>query len=257
MQVKHSTFFLFGSSPALDHAKCSLRSRGYDVAEKPGAAVSHLLLPVPSFEPDGTVKGGGDLNSVLAALPKNITVFGGNLNRPELADVSAVDFLQDPLYLAENAAITAHCAVKTALSHLPATVQGKYILIIGWGRIGKCLGSLLKAMGAHVTIAARKETDRAMARALGYEAEDTARLTHSLVRYRVIFNTVPELIIDDTRLSFCRADCLKIDLASVRGIAGDDVIWARGLPGKDAPETSGELIARTAIRMAAEGRRGS
>ena len=32
---------------------------------------------------------------------------------------------------------------------------------------------------------------------------------------------------------------------------GKDVIIARGLPGKDAPESSGELIARTAIRIAA------
>jgi len=31
----------------------------------------------------------------------------------------------------------------------------------------------------------------------------------------------------------------------------DDVIWARGLPGKEAPESSGELIARTVLRLIA------
>ena len=40
------------------------------------------------------------------------------------------------------------------------------------------------------------------------------------------------------------------DLASVKGIAGDNVIWARGLPGKDAPEESGTLIAKTVLRYA-------
>ena len=43
-----------------------------------------------------------------------------------------------------------------------------------------------------------------------------------------------------------------IDLASKLGIEAEDVIWARGLPGKDAPETSGDLIARTVIRLTAK-----
>ena len=42
---------------------------------------------------------------------------------------------------------------------------------------------------------------------------------------------------------------IKIDLASCPGMDAPDVIWARGLPGKDAPETSGELIARTILRL--------
>ena len=41
-----------------------------------------------------------------------------------------------------------------------------------------------------------------------------------------------------------------MDLASVRGISGDRVIWARGLPNQDAPEESGMLIAKTALRFA-------
>ena len=44
-------------------------------------------------------------------------------------------------------------------------------------------------------------------------------------------------------------EALLMDLASLRGIEGDRVIWARGLPGKDAPESSGALIAKTVIRL--------
>ena len=51
---------------------------------------------------------------------------------------------------------------------------------------------------------------------------------------------------------FCFGNALKIDLASKPGIGGSDVIWARGLPGKDAPESSGELIAKTIIRLMEE-----
>jgi hypothetical protein len=63
-------------------------------------------------------------------------------------------------------------------------------------------------------------------------------------RYRVIFNTVPTLLLEQTS-----SRCLKIDLASVPGIAGEDVIHARGLPGKKAPESSGELIARRLLQL--------
>jgi dipicolinate synthase subunit A len=67
--------------------------------------------------------------------------------------------------------------------------------------------------------------------------------------YRVIFNTVPSPVITEDESAQCRSDCLKIDLASEVGIAGDDVLWARGLPGKDAPESSGKLIAKTILRL--------
>ena len=43
-----------------------------------------------------------------------------------------------------------------------------------------------------------------------------------------------------------------MDLASKKGIAGNDVIWARGLPGIHAPEESGALIARTILDLLKE-----
>ena len=81
--------------------------------------------------------------------------------------------------------------------------------------------------------------------ALGYGAISTEAI--AAAPYRVIFNTAPQMVLPHTP-----ARALKIDLASQPGIGGEDVIWARGLPGKDAPETSGELIARTVIRRLQE-----
>ena len=46
---------------------------------------------------------------------------------------------------------------------------------------------------------------------------------------------------------------MKIDLASEKGLGGEDVIWARGLPGIHAPESSGRLIAETCLRLGMEG----
>lgn len=220
--------------------------------DTPGPDVTHLLLSVPSFDPEGKLKGGFFAEDIIKDLPETVTVMGGNLAGSLFSKYKCVDFLQDPMYLAENAAITAHCSIRVAMQHLNAILQDMHILIIGWGRIGKCLGKLLQDLGAHVTVTSRKAEERAILTALGYDALDPSRLNINLSRYRLIFNTAPTMVIDEEKTQFLRKDCLKIDLASRAGIFGPDVIQARGLPGKLAPETSGELIARTAIRLAHE-----
>jgi len=238
-----------GNTPALPFARHFLQEQGLTVTDTPAPDVTHLLLPAPRFEPDGRVKGGGILAHILADLPESVTIIGGNLHHPSLAGIKAVDLLQDPLYVAQNAAITADCAVRIALRTLPVVIANCPVLIIGWGRIGKCLAKLLQAMGACVTVAARKNTDRAMVTALGYDAVDTNSFGESLHKYRIIFNTVPTLLLGHTFAGQFCPSCIKIDLASQKGMVGNNVIWARGLPGKDTPESSGRLIADTVMRL--------
>ena len=220
--------FVAGCTDAMDYAALKLAESGCMVSRTPSDETNCVLLDVPLRT---------DPAPILARLPADVTVVGGKL--PELG-YKTIDLLQDPMYLAENANITAHCAVKLAMNRLPVILQDQPVMIIGWGRIGKCLASLLKRLGAQVWVYARKETDRAMLQALGYgigELTDTDR-------YRVIFNTVPTLLLPQIH-----SRCLKIDLASTPGIAGEDVIHARGLPGKEAAQSSGELIARRLLHL--------
>lgn len=247
-----TSFYTAGNSAALSFAANALRMRGIPVSGDPAQSVTHLLLPVPSFDPDGRIKGGTELVHILSALPGSVAVIGGGLSCPALDGYRRIDLLKDPVYLAENAAITAECALRLAGNYLSVTFDGCPMLIIGWGRIGKCLAQKLRALGADVCVAARKESDRAMLTALGYPTVDPAALHYSLMRYRVIFNTAPERVLSEAQVQHCRADCVKIDLASRQGIAGRDVIHARGLPGKQAPESSGALIAKTVIRLLAK-----
>lgn len=207
---------------------------------EPSMEVTHLLLPVPSFTPDGSIVGGGSLRTLLTLLPGNITVIGGNLDCPELVGYTTVDLLQNESYLTTNAMITAHCAIKVAANQLPVILDACPVLVIGWGRIGKCLSRLLRQLGADVTVCARKAKDRNILSAMGYDAVDFHEV--DLSDYRVIYNTVPTMVFPT-----CPGDALKIDLASRLGLGSPDVIWARGLPGKDAPESSGNLIAKTVI----------
>lgn len=231
-----------GYSPAFSYCTQALKESGYTIISEPSMEATHLLLPVPSFTQDGSIIGGGNLHTLLTLLPEDIIVIGGNLDCPELNDYVCIDLLDDPTYLALNAQITAHCAVKLALNQLPVTLNTCDVLVIGWGRIGKYLAQLLHQMGANVTVCARNKNDRSLLHALGYQ---TAKFkTVDLSKFRVIFNTVPEMLFPS-----CPGNALKIDLASRLGMGSRDVIWARGLPGKDAPESSGKLIFKTVTEI--------
>lgn len=235
--MKQFNFCSYGHTEALNYAKNFLETYGWQSVSSSDHA-DCLLLPVPSFDSSGRIIG----TSADVIMPDNCTIIGGNLPSALLSTHTAIDLLQDPIYLAKNAAITAQCAVRLALTELPITLQHCSVLVIGWGRIGKCLAALLKNMGADVTVAARKSTDRALLLALDYQAVSTENLNTE--PYRLIFNTVPAMLLPD-----CPGQSLKIDLASKPGLGGSNLIHARGLPNRYAPESSGKLIADSIIRI--------
>ena len=237
--------YAVSASPALGYAVQELEMRGFSLACTPCPQVTHLLLPVPCR------MNSEELSAILAPLPQNITVLGGFLHRPELEGYTCLDLLKDERYQTKNAMITSYCAITLAAAKLPITWEGCPVLILGWGRIGKTLGSLLKRLGAHVSVAARKETDLAMISALGCDGRDISQLDYILRRYRVIFNTVPHPVLTRAKTELCREDCLMVELASSPGIDAPNVIDGRSLPGNLAPESAGKLIAQTLIRLCA------
>ena len=234
--MKEHIFTTRGHSVALEHAVKELKANGW--VHRSDAKI--VILPVPSFDSDGHLKGGGTLDDI----PTDCVIVGGNLDHPALKKHACVDLLKDSLYLSENAAITAYCAICIAMKNLPVILQDCPILVAGWGRIGKCLVRLLRLLGAKITVAARSEADRALTEALGYSSVDIHSDSLDLSAYRVIFNTIPAKVFPEHALKSCQDECVKIDLASVQGFAGKDIIWARGLPNLNAPESSGKLIAK-------------
>ena len=168
-----------GRSDAARYAAHFLKDAGLPVTTQGPERATHVLLDVPSREaPEGLATGA-------------IVLGGGPEGRAP--GHAYIDLLCDPGYQANNARITAHCALEVAAAHLPRTFYRLPVLILGWGRIGKCLGGLLRALGAQVAVAARNPADQAMLEALGYTAVDPASL--ELDGYRVVFNTVPARLV--------------------------------------------------------------
>ena len=113
------------------------------------------------------------------------------------------------------------------------------------------------ALGARVSVAARKYEQLAWARAFGYGTEHVGQLAGWLCGYDLVVNTVPALVLGEAELADLKPDCLVLDLASkpggvdleAAGRLGRTVIWALSLPGKVAPVTAGAAIKNTIYNM--------
>ena len=204
------------------------------------------------------------LEQVYAAVKPTQFVFGGGVSEEIVAafarrDVTIADYLKREELAVRNAVPTAEGAIQLALEELPVTLDGASCLITGYGRIGKVLSRLLTAMGANVTVAARKCADRAWARVQGCYAVHTDELT-KLPAFDVVFNTVPMLLFDRRVLSSMDRRTLLIDLASRPGgidfnAAADlhfKTVWALSLPGRVAPKTAADIIKSTIVNLIRE-----
>lgn len=172
--------------------------------------------------------------------------------------IETFDYYAVEEFAVSNAVPTAEGAIEIAMHQLPVTLDGSELLVIGYGRIGKILARKLQALGAQVTVSARRQSDFAWIRANGMRTAETGKLSELFAKgYHpcALFNTVPARVLDRDALSLLDRETRIIDLAS--GQSGVDitaaaelglsVIWALSLPGKCAPVTAGRIIADTVL----------
>lgn len=232
--MQDKCIFIAGDSQALIHAAVELHQHGIPfTAEAEEADILLYDIPTPAFLKD--------------EIPVEKKIIGGNLDFLD-GHCQKLDLLQDPWYLAHNALLTAQAAAAILLPKLECSFPDAPTLILGWGRIGKCLNQLLRQVGIPVSVYARKPEARAMLSALGYHAVAREEIAAHLPGFKCIINTAPARILTDDEEAKIRKDCIQIDLATVRGLQGSNVLHARGLPGKYKAEASGKLIAQTILR---------
>ncbi len=205
------------------------------------------------------------IQTVLDLVNENQIVFGGMFTRDiykavKDRGIKIFDYFEREELAVLNAVPTVEGAIELAMHELPVTLWGAECLITGYGRIAKVLQKTLLGMGAHVTVAARKYSDRAWVNAFGSESISIKGMEEQAERFDVIFNTVPHAVIDKTVLHRVKKDVLIIDLASVPGGVDFEeakkmhlnVKWALSIPGKVAPKTAGQIIQSTILNILEE-----
>ncbi len=187
-----------------------------------------------------------------------IVFCGGSQRISEYVTGKVYDYAAREDFLIQNAVLTAQGAVGLTMRIYEDSIRGANALVLGWGRIGKTLSRCLNALGARVTVAARKPSDREWIRLEGMSAVDYS--LKEINEYSLIYNTVPAPVLDREKLRRVREDVILIDLASAPGGMDADTANARGLtfvhalglPGKTAPKAAGRIIKDTIINILKE-----
>lgn len=154
-----------------------------------------------------------------------------------------IPYYDDPVYVLRNAALTAEAAAELVMRRSPGTVRGMRVLIVGYGRVGSLLADTLAALGAHVTVAARRPEQRAAAEVRGHASSGIEHIPPS---FDAVINTVPAPV-----LSGDYGGALCIELASEPGgwSDGNPVLRAAGLPGQYAPRAAADILAEAVYRV--------
>ncbi len=255
MYKQNYSVFAFGIDGISDEAVI------YNNLESAVSEASLIVLPLP-FSTDGIklfaplcnfeIK----ISDILSTLKKGQLIAGGKLSEDFCKKAMQKGCGIYDYYLSErlsilNAIPTAEGAVSIAINETPKTIFSSKCVIAGYGRIGKILAKLLRNMGADVTVLARSEQALTWAEADGCHALPFYCAGRYLEDKDIIFNTVPTLWMDKNIIDSTRKNTVIIDLASAPGgvdfeyakTVSRKVIFALSLPGKVAPETSGNIIA--------------
>lgn len=202
------------------------------------------------------------IKSLSEFIGKGKSVFGGKMSddiKKLFSENKIYDCYSREDFQLLNAVPTAEGIAEIALRELPVTVNGATVVVFGFGRTGKAIGELFKAMGADVIIGARRASVLAEVEKRGFKTVNVSDDFDISEKIRMAVNTVPAEILSEKHLKQLKG-CLYAEAASApygtdlekARAAGVNVILASGLPGKIAPESAGEIIAKTIINTVKE-----
>lgn len=224
-------------------------------------AADTLILPVP-LSRGGMLTGTElTLHELFSRLRPEQRLYAGGVKSADREAAAAfgltlTDYLTREELAVRNSVPTAEGAIEAAMAATDVTLCGTPCLILGFGRIGKLLAHRLRALGAEVTVSARRMDDLAWIDAFGYRSVHASRLSGKLGGMRVVFNTVPHQLLTQELLGELPHSCVLIELASQSGFdrraaeaLGLTCIALPGLPGKAAPETAARAIKLTLEKL--------
>ena len=246
-------FAVIGQDARQAAAGRALARAGYVVGgAEQTAQADYLLLPLP-LDAART-----PLAELLRAARPGALALGGMLSAEakaiaQEAGVELVDYFARPELTVYNAIPTAEGCIGILLRQRRRTLWGANILLAGYGPVGQALGVRLTALGAQVTVAARRPVQRALAESAGARAVPLEQLAAVAAAFDTVVNTVPAPVLTRQVLAGLRAQSLIVDLASRPGGTdfeaaaqlGHRAVHALSLPAACAPETAGEAVART------------
>ena len=254
---RQKRFAVIGSDARQLAAGRALARAGYAVEGPEEIALAdYILLPLP-LDAART-----PLAELLRAARPGALALGGMLSEEAKAiaaeaGVELVDYFAREELTIRNAIPTAEGCIGVLLAQRKRTLWGSAVLLLGFGPVGQAVGTRLAALGAQVTVAARRPAQRALAESFWLRSVPIDRLGQIAPAFDTVVNTVPAPVLSEAVLARLRPQSFIVDLASRPGGTdfdaarrlGHRTIHALSLPAACAPETAGEAVAQTVCDM--------
>ena len=221
-----------------------------------------IVLPLPAAASESIIPF-SEISDIITKSKNEIYLLGGKFS-PYLKgiiqskDIRYTDYYEDEIFTVKNAYLTAEGALQIAMTSIKGSIRTSKCAILGYGRIGKALSEMLKALGTKVTVFARREEALVWAEenGLGIQKIETGTAIYDFSDFDVIFNTVPERILSNEALLQIARNTVLIELASSPGGFDPDIaeqcdvkfINGGGIPGKYAPEAAGKIVGDTILK---------
>ena len=218
-----------------------------------------LILPIPVSK----ITEQDMLNDILNKnLINGTRVLGGCFTGEQVdifkrRDIHYLDFMEDRTVTEENAVATAEGVIAELVNKSPYNIDEAKIIVNGYGYCGKAIAKRLCALGARVTVLARRKEVRKEAKKDGFYAVDFAFGPEEAMGAAMLVNTVPALVVTRNMIQELPRDAYILDIASKPG--GTDFACAKehgiqadlvlGIPGKYAPKESAYILARAIERF--------
>ena len=173
----------------------ALARAGYTVCGAEQLALAdYILLPLPLDETRTP------LAELLRAAKPGALALGGRLSAQakqiaQEAGVELVDYFAREELTIRNAIPTAEGCLAILLRQRKRTLWGSGVLVTGFGPVGQALGPRLAALGAEVTVAARRPAQRALAESLGLRSVPLAALAGVAPAFDTVVNTIPAVVL--------------------------------------------------------------
>jgi len=241
---------IFSEDKRFLYAKELFSERGYECALNDLSSLSDTDALLLSVAPADTEEW---LSSLLPHLNGNATVFTGSKDKvSKLFDGRVIAYSDSEAFLLKNAYITALCAIRLTFERIDSLLLGKKALLLGYGRIGKYLSSMLRSLGADVFVYARSEKSKAEAFLNGMKLAEISEIPQLCLD--AVYNTVPDVIVEKSISDNLCGKSLIMELASLPGGFEDRsaAIKASGLPGKMMPRAAAEAICDLVLSVLSE-----
>ncbi len=220
---------------------------------------NNIVLALPTVV-NGCISGTNEtVESLAEKLMPFHRVFYGNLNDNPFGN-QGICYYSDETFLTENSRLTAQGVLRLIPENTDTDICGLKIAVIGYGRCGKAICSMLNGIGAGVTVFSRRTEPLIFSSNGQIICENTADIDKLVQRFDIIINTVPYNIIKEIGLKKLTNKNIYIEVASKP--YGFDAtlidnysfryILASGLPGRFTPKAAGRNIAKTIIGLLKE-----